>query len=135
MALTIASAHLEDGQFLEKVESCELPLCSFRHGDHLRLAWLYLHDKPFEEALISVRNAISGLAAHHGVSHIFHETRTIAWVMLLRTHNEMTFAHFIAQNESRLNQGLLHRFWSPECIESDDARSRWIPPDRAQLTC
>jgi hypothetical protein len=38
MALVIASAHLSEEDFLAVFERCELPLSSFRHGDHLRLA-------------------------------------------------------------------------------------------------
>jgi hypothetical protein len=133
MALTIASSHLDDAAFLSAVESCELPLSCFRHGDHLRLAWLYLHQQPFEQALCSVRSSIMGLAAFHGVSQIFHQTLTTAWVKLLHTHTESTFAEFVAVNESRLHIGLLHQFWTPTRLESEAARQGWVSPDRAEL--
>ncbi|MHB1023675.1 MAG: hypothetical protein ACYC46_03740 [Acidobacteriaceae bacterium] len=133
MAIVIASAHLNDEDFLAAFAQCTLPLTSFRHGDHLRLAWLHLHQKPFAQALETVRNGIRQYAAHHGVSHIFHETVTIAWVKLLATHHESSFAEFIAENEHRLHLGLLHRFWSPEALESDAAKRSWLPPDREPL--
>lgn len=133
MAVVIASSNLSDEDFLTAFNSCELPLASFRHGDHLRLAWLYLHRKPFNEALELVREGIQRYAAHHSASHIFHETVTVAWVKLLATHREASFAEFIKGNESRLNLGLLHQFWSPDALDSQAARRSWLPPDKAPL--
>jgi hypothetical protein len=133
MSLTIASARWNDDEFLRAVDTCELPLSCFRHGDHLRHTWLYLHRQSFADALNSVRRAIKQLAEFHGVSHIFHETQTTAWVTLLGTHREATFGEFIAENEGRLSAGLLEEFWSPECLKTDAARTGWVPPDRAPL--
>ena len=133
MPITVASAHLADDSFLRAFERCELPLASFRHGDHLRLAWLYLHRKPFDDALRSVQHGIYTFAAHHGAGHIFHHTLTQAWVTLLASHQEPSFDDFLNQNEPRLNQSLLHRFWLPETLASPAARSAWIAPDRSPL--
>lgn len=129
----MASTQLSDAEFVEAVEGCELPLAAFRHGDHLRLAWWYLHDQPFERALESVRKAIMRLAEHNGLGHIFHETRTIAWVRLLNTHGESTFEEFIALNDGRLCSDLLNEFWTPASLQSDAARMGWVSPDRAPL--
>jgi hypothetical protein len=51
MSMVIASAPMGDEEFLRAFRSCELPASSFRHGDHLRLAWLQLHRAPADEAL------------------------------------------------------------------------------------
>ena len=133
MALIIASAGLEDEDFLAAFSSCALPLSAFRHGDHLRLAWLQLQRNPLDEALKLVGNGIRRFAAHNGVPDIFHETVTTAWVKLLSTHRESNFEEFIAVNEYRLNQALLHRFWTPSLLNSEEARRGWVPPDREAL--
>ncbi len=133
MPFTIASAQVSDAEFVRAVENCALPLASFRHGDHLRLAWWYLHHQPFDLALSSICSAIMRLAAHNGVPHVFHETRTTAWVTLLNTHDEETFGAFLRQNEHRLSPTLLHEFWSPAVLESNAARTGWVQPDRAPL--
>jgi hypothetical protein len=65
--------------------------------------------------------------------HLFHETVTTAWVKLLSTHHEASFAEFIANNEHHLNLGLLHRFWTPAVLESEAARLGWVPPDKNAL--
>lgn len=133
MPLTIAAAHLSDADFLSALSSCTLPLEQFRHGDHLRLAWLELHAQPYFGALKAVRAKIQAFAAHHGKAQIYHETITTAWVALLATHDEPTFAEFVRANAERLNAALLHRFWSPESLSSDAARSGWLAPDRTPL--
>src|SRR5258708_241633 len=133
MAIIVASAEVSDDEFLAAFTSCELPATSFRHGDHLRLAWLLLHRMPFEEALALVRDGIKKYAAHLGIPHLYHETITTAWVKLLATHHEASFAEFIASNEHHLNVDLLHRFWTPAVLESQAARSGWVPPDKRAL--
>jgi CDP-diacylglycerol--glycerol-3-phosphate 3-phosphatidyltransferase len=133
MAVVVASAEIGDDEFLAAFTSCALPPSSFRHGDHLRLAWLLLHRKPFDEALTLVREGIQKYAVHVGAPHLYHETVTTAWVKLLATHDEATFAEFISNNEYRLNLDLLHRFWTPAVLDSPAARSSWVPPDTADL--
>jgi hypothetical protein len=133
MPLALASAHLPDDEFLEAFHSCRLESSEFRHADHLRLAWLHLHRAPFEAALNSVRTGIQRFAAHHHATHLYHETVTTAWVRLLATHHEDSFEEFLRQNHRRLTKDLLHQFWTPELLASEEARARWTPPDRKQL--
>jgi hypothetical protein len=54
-------------------------------------------------------------------------------VNLLATHREASFEEFIASNEDRLNRELLHRFWTPAVLDSEDAKLRWVPPDKRVL--
>ena len=133
MTIVIASAHIDDEEFLRAFHGCELPAACFRHGDHLRLAWLHLHREPAAEALERVCTGIRRFAAHHGVSHIYHATLTTAWVRLLATHREPDFEQFMRLNEHRLNLGLLHRFWTPDALSSDAAKRGWLAPDREAL--
>lgn len=133
MALAVASADLQDDEFLAAFASCELPPECFRHGDHLRMAWLELRARPFSAALDAVRTQLRAFAAHHGKPEIYHETITTAWVALLASHDEPTFAEFLSANQSRLNAALLHRFWSPAALSSATARAVWVPPDKNPL--
>ncbi len=133
MPPTIATAHLSDAAFLVAVSTCTLPLDQFHHGDHLRLAWLELHARPFQEALSRIRRTIQAFAAHHGKAAIYHETITTAWVALLTSHREPTFAEFLRANEDLLSAKLLERYWSPQTLFSAAAKQAWIPPDRAPL--
>ena len=129
----LASAHLSDEEFLEAFHSCRLLTSEFHHADHLRLAWLHLEREPIETALAHVRAGIQKFAAHYGAAHLYHETLTTAWVRLLATHHENSFAEFLRENEAQLSSGLLHRFWSPEVLAGKDARAQWVAPDRREL--
>jgi hypothetical protein len=131
--LVLATAHLGDDEFLEAFHSCHLRTFEFRHADHLRLAWLHLAREPFETALLRVRSGIQAFAKHHNLSGLYHETVTTAWVRLLATHDENSFAEFLTVNESRLSLDLLHRFWTPEILSGREARISWVPPDRQEL--
>ena len=133
MPLVLASAHLSDDEFLAAFHSCRLPNSGFRHADHLRLAWLHLHRSPLAKALDSVRTGIQNFAAHHGATQLYHETVTTAWIRLLALHHESSFDEFLTVNEPRLTKDLLHRFWTPELLASDEARKTWVPPDRKAL--
>ena len=135
MTLTVASIHLSDDVFLQAVSTCELPLSAFRHGDHLRFAWLHLHRSPFPVALERVRQDIRRFAAFHQVPKLYHETVTQAWVQLLATHHELTLTDFLETNEYRLNSDLSSRFWSAEQLNSEEDRHGWLPPDRESLPC
>jgi hypothetical protein len=133
MPVTVASAALTDDEFLTAFDSCTLPNTSFRHGDHLRFAWLQLHRHSFEEGLNLVHSGIRKFAEYNGMPYLFHDTITTAWVRLLATHHEASFTEFIALNDHRLTASLLHRFWTPAVLESDAARRGWVPPDKAPL--
>jgi hypothetical protein len=133
MNLTLASAPLNDDAFLQSFHRCELPLRQFRHADHLRLAWLHLQRETLDQALQNVRTGIRRFAVHHGAGHIYHETVTIAWVRLLASHQERSFAEFLQGNAYRLNAELLHRFWTPALLMSEQARQHWVPPDLHDL--
>lgn len=133
MPLVPATAHLGDDEFLQAFHSCRLSTSEFRHADHLRLAWLHLHQEPLEDALTRVRAGIQAFAAHHGLGNLYHETITTAWVRLLATHTENSFDEFLKTNESKLNPALLHCFWTPELLASQEARTGWVRPDLARL--
>ena len=133
MPLVLASAHLSDEEFLAAFHDCRLKNSEFRHADHLRLAWLHLHRAPLEMAFANVRAGIQKFAQHHNAKGLYHETITTAWVRLLSTHHEAGFGEFLIANERRLSKELLHRFWTPELLESDKARRQWVPPDRCAL--
>ena len=133
MALELATAHLNDEEFLAAFHSCRLLKPEFRHADHLRLAWLHVHREPLDAALRSVRTGIRNFSAHHGAAHRYHETVTTAWVRLIATHQERTFEEFLRRNEHRLNDALLHRFWTPALLATEAAKTTWVPPDRELL--
>ncbi len=133
MPLVVGSADLSDEQFLSSLDSKSLTPSRFRHGDHLRFAWLLVHRLPLERAESLVRSTIRAFAERQGAGSRYHETVTLGWVKLIATHQENTFEEFLSVNEHRLTRELLHRFWTPELLWNEKARREWIAPDREPL--
>jgi len=133
MALQPSSSALSDAEFLAAFHTCTLPPSCFHHADHLRLAWLHVHQHPLEVATERVCNGIRAYATHLGKPDLYHETMTVAWVRLIASHDEPTFDEFLELNQHRLTADLLHRFWSPERLSSNRARAEWLAPDRMPL--
>jgi hypothetical protein len=133
MGPVLASVGMTDDEFLTAFHSLTLEASQFRHGDHLRLAWLHLERAPFPAALENVRTGIQAFAAHHGAKGLYHETITRAWVHLLASHDEPNFAEFLSRHSHRLNKDLLHSFWSPAALDSEEARRSWLAPDLRNL--
>lgn len=131
--MVLASADLSDDEFLELFHSQRLPSEKFRHADHLRLAWLHTHRETVERALLNVRSGIREFAAHYGAPDLYHETVTCGWVLLIATHHEPAFEVFLNENRTRLNRELLHRFWTPSLLETQEARTNWVSPDLEEL--
>jgi hypothetical protein len=133
MPLRPGSSAMSDAEFLAAFHGCTLSPSCFRHADHLRLAWLHVHQNALEVAIDTVRNGIQAYARHLGKPELYHETLTVAWVRLIASHEERTFDEFLKLNEHRLTGELLHRFWSPELLQSEAARREWLVPDRMRL--
>jgi hypothetical protein len=131
--IVVGSEGLGDDEFVQALEACTLPASCFRHGDHLRFAWLCVHAEPVDGAVDRVRRTIRGYARHLGKPELYHETITAGWVRLIASHTEGSFAEFLAVNEARLGKDLLHRFWSPEVLASERAKREWVEPDRGRL--
>jgi hypothetical protein len=133
MQFTFGSIDLNDEEFLAVADSGDLGLSQFRHADHLRLAWLLVQRWPLNRAEDFARAAIRRFADRHAVSALYNETITLAWVRLVASHHENTFEEFLSANQNRLNRELLHRFWTPELLASDEAKRQWVRPNREEL--
>jgi hypothetical protein len=126
-----------DAKFIQDFEGFRIPAGDFRHRDHLRVAWWYLQRSEVPEALELTQHAIRRFAEYHGHRTKFHLTLTELWVRLLAAHVAWhpagTFDDFIAENGQLLDKNLPLRFYSPERLYSQKARSKWIEPDIKKL--
>ncbi len=134
---TVAAAPLTDQEFAEAFETCRLPNERFHHRDHLRLAWIYLQRYGARDAPARIGESIRRYAAYHGKPEKYHETVTIAWLWLLTQASEYcgtaSFAELLAASPELLDKNTLHRYYSPELLASETARTQFVPPDRKAL--
>ena len=113
-------------------------LASFRHRDHVRVAWIYLRRLGLLEALAAVSRGLQRLADAHGHRAKYHET--VSWLYVFVIHERMaagghpTWAEFERSNPDLLaNWGaFVGRYYSPGMLRSPVARRSFMLPDRLE---
>ena len=124
---------MTDDELVEGFEAAALP--AFPHADHVRLTIVYLTRHGRDETERKLFEGLRRFAAAKGVPQKFHVTMTLAWIELVedarRKHPEASNpAALVAVCPELLDRDALLRFYTPERLTSDDARERWMPPDR-----
>ena len=132
------SSELNDERFLSAMESGSFPAEKFKHGDHIRLAWIYVRSNPPEMAAVRISNTIRQFAVRIGQEKKYHETITLAWLRLVevahRATPELTAFHdFLSKHAWLLDRDRLKAFYSSECLSSEQARAQMVAPDRHPL--
>jgi hypothetical protein len=129
-----------DKTFLESFENCTLPFPEWHHRAHVKVAYLYLRELPFEEALAKARQNIQRYNAATNTPETlergYHETITVAWLRLVHfTLAEYGAAasadEFIEAQEHLLNRKALRFFYSRDRIVSWRAKAEFVEPDLA----
>lgn len=129
---------MTDIEFVRAFETGALPAGSFHHADHVRLAWLYLRDKPFTGALEAFCSGLRRFAASVGKPGLYHETITWAYLLLIHERRARlapghTWEEFAAGNADLLDwkDPILKKYYRDETLASDFARRAFVLPDRA----
>ncbi len=125
---------MTDDELVQGFEAATLP--AFPHADHVRLTIVYLNRHGRDETKRKLFDGLRRFAAAKGVPEKFPVTLTLAWLELVddarRKHPEMSDAsELVTACPELLNRDALAPFYSAERLTSDDARTRWVPPDRA----
>lgn len=128
---------MTETEFVHAFEECTLPAGSFHHADHVRLAWLYLRDKPFATALEAFCTGLRRFAADNGKPGLYHETITLAYLLLIRERRahlapNHTWEEFAVANGDLLDwkNSILKKYYRDATLASDFARRVFVLPDR-----
>jgi hypothetical protein len=128
---------MDESAWIEQFERCTLPNESFHHADHVKMAFLYLQKYPALEALSRFSSALSRFAAAHGKPSLYNETITWAFLLLIRERMArasypQNWSEFAAQNPDllRWNDNILKKYYRPETLSSELAKSTFLFPDR-----
>lgn len=128
---------LMDHELMDQFEQTTLPLECFRHREHVRVAFLYLAERPVLEALQAFSSALRRFAAAHRKSKLYHETITWAYIFLIRERlaragRALSWEEFATDNADLLTwkDGVLTRFYREETLTSDLAREVFVFPDK-----
>jgi len=113
---------------------------SFDHESHIRLAWYYLTQWPYEEALVKFNQDFFRFIVLAGAESKYHKTITDALLQLISSHlsDEQCRAdwEYFKQDAEPLFSdafGLLKRFYSTKLLGSDTARKEFKDPDIKDL--
>ena len=127
---------MTDDELIEGFEAASLP--AFPHADHVRLTILYLARHGRQETERRLFEGLRRFAAAKGVPEKFHVTMTIGWLNLVedarqRNPEAADPVSLVSACPELLDRDALLRLYTRERLMSDDARRRWVPPDRGEL--
>ena len=109
----------DDAAFIRAFENGEIAPQDFHHADHLRLALAYLvSSASIDEATTRMAGGLRAFARAAGKEEKYHYTLTVAWVRLVAR---------------LLDQQLPLAYYTRDRLFSDEARARWVEPDRQPL--
>jgi hypothetical protein len=118
-----------------RLEQCQLAATEFHHRDHLTAAVFYLYASDFETALNRMRATLLRFTAHHGIV-LYHETMTRFWMLQAQKFmdRDVCLNDSVARVHSSLSEsGLIYNFYSRERLNTAEAKTTWLEPDRERL--
>lgn len=142
MGAPSSNGSLTDAELLAQFESCTLPEEKWHHPEHIRIAYLYLRQHPFPEALNRMRAGLKALNTAQSVPEAldrgYHETLTAAWLRLvhviLSEYGPAESADVFLEQHPELSQRKsLRLFYSRDRIMSWQAKTEFVEPDLAPL--
>src|SRR6185312_11951551 len=102
---------------------------------HVRAGYELLHAMDFLDAVSAYGRALKIMTARVGKPEKLHHTVTIAFLAVIAERIELAphagFDNFLAANPDLMDRGLLGRWYKPEQLKTDAARSRFVLPDPA----
>ncbi len=129
---------MTDDEFLNAFEQAALTRAQWTHAAHLRMAWLYSRrERTLEAALARMRAGIPRLNAALGTApHLYHDTVTCAFGTLVygratAPDAPASWTDFQTTHPDFFDRAapILHRFYRPETLTSEEARTGFVPPD------
>ena len=131
---------IDDHDLVEQFLATSLPTASFRHADHVRMAWLFIRRDGMPAALDSFPAALKRFADAKGATSLYHAT--ITWAYLLLIHQRQSrgpapdWPTFAAANPDLLSwkPSILDRLYTAATLWSDEARRTFQLPDRLSQT-
>jgi 2'-5' RNA ligase len=125
----------DDRRFLRDFETTAPGPEGFHHRDHLRAAWAALATYPLLEAMARYVEAIKRLAARAGSPGSYHETITLAYLLLI--HERLSaeeaaepFAAFAVRHADLLawRPSILETYYEAGVLSSEVCRTRFVLP-------
>jgi hypothetical protein len=136
---------MQDAELLKQFESLTLPFTEWTHRAHVRVAYQYLRNHSFDEALTRMRNGVKAYNAKNNVPESptsgYNETTTRAMLHLLAavmsaygTALPVTDANgFCDMHPQLMTRHVLRLFYSPQRRMDPRAKTQFVEPDLTAL--
>lgn len=127
---------MTDDELIRAFEDATLPAERFTHAEHVRAAWIYLRRHSLPEALVRFVTALRAFAHAKGVPDLYHETVTVAFMLViaerLATAPDLDWPAFASRNADLLQwkPSVLNRYYSESVLWSERAKRGFVMPDR-----
>ena len=128
---------MTEDEFLKKFEEFSLLPEDFNHRGHLWLGWLYVRDHSLRVAAEKLNTGIKMFAESLGATEKFHCTLTTTFACAIKSRfkNNQTFEEFLEENWGFEQNAMkiIETHYSPELLNTKEARERLVSPDREPL--
>lgn len=134
---------LDDKTLLDGFERQTLPLESWTHTSHLRVAMLYATRHGFQLGLDRMRAGIQAFNKAKGVKDSpaggYHETLTVGWFTLIAAALEIhsrapaNSLEFVRLNSHLLDKTLLRKHYSTDRMLTEEAKRTFVTADLTPL--
>jgi hypothetical protein len=127
---------MRNHELIQRFESDSVAEESFHHADHVRLAFAYLCEYPYLQALEKFSSSLKRFAAARGKTQLYNETITCAYFFLIRERmarcEGTDWERFARQNPDLLQwkDGILNRYYQDATLKSDLAKRVFVLPDK-----
>jgi hypothetical protein len=128
---------MNDPEWMEAFESCTLPIGSFHHAEHVKMAFLYLQKFAPLEALDRFSLNLARFAAAHGKPGLYNETITWAFLLIIReriarANSPQTWVEFSSANTDllRWDDNILKKYYRAETLSSELAKGIFLFPHK-----
>lgn len=127
---------MTDSELMQRFEAATLSGDEFPHREHVRVAWLYLRDRPLLEVLDRFPRHLRALAEALGAPGLYHET--VTWFFLMLVHDRIarsgTGGSWQAFEEGNpdlfeRSSSIMERNYRTETWQSALAKERFLIPD------
>jgi hypothetical protein len=129
---------MSDADLVARFLAGSLAEPELRHRDHVRVGWLLLARHPLLEALALFRDGLRRLAESFGKAGLYHETITLAYLLLIHERRaaappgrDESWERFAARCPELFAwpESILDQFYRPETLRSESARHGFVLPD------
>jgi hypothetical protein len=140
--LLATALSMDDLTLLRRFEAAELLADEWHHREHVRLAYLYLLEAPYDKALDRMRAGLKALNAAQNVVETlergYHETLTQGWMHLvygaLSEYGPAECSEAFFEEQSHLlARRAMYFFYTRGRLRSPEAKAAFIEPDLTPL--